>query len=133
MTLLRRNPFAEFFFGGVTGFSSEHTFFGGATAGTLLAADFLDAGAFGGSALFSDGFNFVQEELASEKSVEALLAGFLTFDLNTAGSMKEHDAGGDFVDVLAAVTAGADEGFFDVRFADVEGGHPLGELRFFVG
>ena len=47
--------------------------------------------------------------------------------------MEQHDAGGGLVDVLAAVAAGADECFVDVRLAHAERGHALGELGFLFG
>ncbi len=52
-SLVRRNPFAEFFFGGVMGFVGEDAFFCPFAPRAFLAADFLDSGAFGGGALFA--------------------------------------------------------------------------------
>lgn len=45
--------------------------------------------------------------------------------------MEEHDASGQFVDVLPAVPAGFDKGFLNVRFAHAQGGHPFGQLLLF--
>jgi len=61
------------------------------------------------------------------------LAGFLAFDLQAAWAMEQHYAGGYLVNVLTAMTAGADEGFFDVGFAHAQGSHALCKLCFFVG
>lgn len=116
----------------MTGFLGKHAFLCALAAGAFLASDFFDPGALGGGAFFAEGFNFIDKQLASEKAVETLLASFLAFDLNAGRTMEEHNAGGDFVDVLSAVTTGADEGLFNVGFADAEGHHALGELRFFV-
>ena len=112
-------------------FACEHFIFGAARAFAFLAADAFDFGAFGGNEAVLPFLNFVEEQTAGEETVESLLAGFLAFDLEAGGAMKEHDAGGGFVDVLAAVAAGADEGFLDVGLADAERGHALRELRFF--
>ena len=86
----------------------------------------------GGDVAGAELLDLVEQEAAGEEAVEALLAGGLALDLQAGGAMEEHDAGGGLVDVLAAVAAGADEGFFDVRLADAERGHALGELGFFV-
>ena len=107
------------------GFVSKHSCFGAAAATPLLPADFFGAGSFGFDEAFLPGLDFVQEQAASNKSIEALLAGGLGFDLQTCRAMKEHDAGGGFVDVLAAMAAGADEGFFEVGLAHPESGHAL--------
>jgi hypothetical protein len=116
----------------MTGLVSEHAFLRTLTAATFLSSEFFDAGAFGGGALFAHRFDLVEEEFASEETVEALLAGFLTFDLEATGAVEEHYAGRGFVDVLTAMATGADERFFDVGFADAQRSHALGELRFFV-
>jgi hypothetical protein len=44
--------------------------------------------------------------------------------------MQQHDAGGDLVDVLAAVAAGTNKGFLNVRFPHAKRGHALRELSF---
>src|SRR5436190_4038196 len=116
-TLIRRDPSAEFFFGGVTRFVHEHAFFGALTAATFLSTDLFNAGAFGGEALLSHRLDLVEEEFASEETVETLLAGVLAFNLDAGWAMEKHDARGHLVDVLAAMTSGADEGFLDIRVA----------------
>jgi len=47
--------------------------------------------------------------------------------------MLDIDAGGGAVDVLTAGALGADEGFFEVRFAKVAGGHAGTERFGFLG
>ena len=47
--------------------------------------------------------------------------------------MDQLDAGGRFIDVLAAVASRADEGFIEIRFAHAQSGHASGELIFFFG
>ena len=123
---------AGLLFGGVVGFVGEHALFGAAAAAAFLAADLLPGGAFGGDVAGAELLDLVEQEPAGEEAVEALLTGGLALDLEASGAMEQHDAGGGLVDVLAAVAAGADEGFFDVRFAHAERGHALGELGFFV-
>jgi hypothetical protein len=110
----------------------EHAFFGGSTAWAFLAADFFDTGTFRSCALFANRFDFVEEKFAGEETVKALVAGFLAFDLEAGWPMDEHHTSRGLVDVLAAVSTGADEGFFDVGFLHAEGRHALGKLRFFI-
>jgi len=117
----------------VTGFLGQYSFFRAMAATAFLAAHLFNPGAFGGEAFFSHRLNFVEQEFAGEKAVETLLASFLAFDLHASRTMKQHDARGYFIDVLAAMTAGADECFFNIRFAHAEGSHPLGKLCLFIG
>src|SRR5207249_1479306 len=105
---------AGFFLRGMVCFVGQHPFFGAATAAALLAADFFDARALGGDVTFLLLLNFVQQQAASQKAVESLMACRLAFDLEACRAVKQHDAGGAFIDVLAAVTAGSNEGFFNV-------------------
>ena len=60
------------------------------------------------------------------------LAGGLAFDLEAGRTMEQHHAGGHLVNVLSAMSAGTDEGFFDVGFADSQSSHALCKLCFFV-
>ena len=130
---IHRHIAAEFLLFGLAGFAGEHAFFGAGAALALLAAGFFDAGALGIGAFAADGFDFIEQQFPSEEAVHALLARFLAFDLNAAGAMEEHHTGGDFVDVLPAVAAGAHEGFFNITLAYAESGHALGQLIFLVG
>ena len=120
------------FLGGVVGFVGEDAVFGSTAAAAFLTAKFLDAGALGGGLRLFLRFEFIEEELAGEEAVHALLAGVLALHLQTGGAVDQHDAGGDFVDVLAAMTARADKGFLDVRLRDAQGGHALGKLVFLL-
>ncbi len=47
--------------------------------------------------------------------------------------MQQHDTSSALVDILSAVSAGTNEGFFNVHFTHSERGHALGELGLFVG
>ena len=73
----------------------------------------------------------MNQKAAGEKAVEALLARGLALDLEPGRAMEQHDAGGAFVDVLAAVSARAHKGFFNVCFLHAERGHALGEVVLF--
>lgn len=117
----------------MTKFLGEHAFLRAPAAPKFLTPEFFNAGPFSGGALLAHGLEFVEQQFAGEETVESLLAGLLTFDLNSTGTVQEHHAGSNLVDVLTAVTTGTDEGLFDVRFTDAEGGHALSKLRFFVG
>ena len=108
----------------------EHALFGGAAAPALLAANFFEACALGVSAAFPARFNLVEQQLAGEKTIQALLARALAFDLQSGREMDQHHASRGLVDVLATVTTRADKSFFDVGFAHAECGHPLRELIF---
>ena len=116
----------------MAGFVGENPFLGAAGAFSFLASDFLNAGALGVHVTFLQRFNLVEQKAAGEEAVEALLARGLTFDLHAGRTVPQHHAGGRLVDVLSAVAAGTDEGFFDVRFAHAQRGHPLRELGFLV-
>ena len=123
---------AGLFFCGVMRFIGEHPLLGAAAAAALLAANLLDGGTLGADEALLKGLDLVEQKATSQETVQSLLAGCLALDLQTGWTVEQHDAGGGLVDVLAAVPAGADEGFFNVGFADAEGGHALGELGFFV-
>jgi len=110
----------------------EHALLGAAAATPFLAADFLGLGAFGGHVTGAPGFDLVEQKSAAQKAVESLLACGLAFDLQTRWSVEQHDAGGGLVDILAAMPARTDKGLFDVRFANTQCGHALGQLGFFV-
>src|SRR5262245_22023441 len=98
---------------------------------SFLSPDFFQAIALGVATGFALGFKAVEQLVSREETIESLLAGRLTFDLNAGGPMSQHDARGDLVDVLTAVSARANEGFVEINLANAERGHPLGELIFF--
>ena len=124
---------AGVFFFGVASFVGEHAFLCAATAAAFLTADFLDAGTLGGNVAFLFFFDLIQQEATGQKPVETLLASCLAFNLETGGAMNQHDASGGLVDVLTAMPARANEGFFDIRFAHPESGHALGKLVLLFG
>jgi len=131
--LITRDGAAGFLLGGVVGFIGEHPLLGAAAATAFLAANLLDAVALGGDVTFLKGFDLVEQQAASQETVESLLACGLAFDLQAGRTVEQHDARGGLVHVLAAVPAGPDKGLFDVGLAHAECGHALDELGFFVG
>jgi hypothetical protein len=123
---------ARGFFGGVPGFVDEDTFFGSTAARAFLASGFFDAIAFGVGEPAFLGIDLVEEDLACEEPVEALLAGDLAFYFETGGPMGEHDAGRGLVDVLTAVATGADETFVEIIFMDPKHRHAPFEFGYFL-
>lgn len=111
----------------------EHLFLCAAGTAALLAADFFHFLALPAFGAFSHGFELIQEEPSSEKSVQRLGALGLTFDFDAAGAMAQDDAGGDFIHVLPAGAAGADEAFLEIRFRHAEARHALLERFGFIG
>jgi hypothetical protein len=72
----------------VTGLVGQHAVLGGGAAGALLAAEFLPASALGGGGEAPGGFELVEEELAGEEAIPALVAGGLAFDAEAGGAVK---------------------------------------------
>jgi len=114
----------------MVGLVIQHALFGAATAFAFLAADFLNAGTLGIDIALLERFDLVEQQTASEKTVERLLAGVLAFDLNARRTMDQHHARGRLIDILAAVTARTDKRLVNIRFAHPERDHALGELTF---
>ena len=112
------------------GFVGEHPGFGAAGTFAFLSADLFNLGASRGDEAVLLRLNLVQQQAPGDETVESLLAGLLAFDLQAGRTMEQHHAGGNLVDVLSAVPAGADKGFLDVRLAHAERGHALRELGF---
>jgi hypothetical protein len=112
------------------GFVGEHSLFGGATAAPFLPAELFDAGLLRSAAALLDGFDFVEEKFACEGTILCLVSRGLAFHLNTGWPMKQLNARRGFVYVLPAVSAGANESFFDIRFMDAEGRHARGKRIF---
>jgi hypothetical protein len=112
------------------GFVGQHSFLGTFGAFQFLSANFFDPGALHNQRIFLPGFNLVEEQGAGAPAILSLLPGFLALDLNPTGPMQQHDARGSLVDVLAAMSTGADKGFLNVGFTHAEGSHSLRELRF---
>jgi hypothetical protein len=130
--LVRGHMAPEFLFFRLARFVGEHSVFRRAGTFSFLAAGFFDARSLGIGSFAADGFDFIQQQFPGDEAVHALLAGFLAFHLNAAGAMQQHDTGGNFVDVLPAMAAGANEGFLNIALAQAEGGHALGQLIFLV-
>src|SRR5581483_7744712 len=120
------------FFCGVIGFVREDPFLGAAGARAFLAAKLFDLRAFGFYPGALTGFKLVEQQLARDESIESLLTGALTFYLDAGGPVPEHHAGGGFIDVLTAMSPGANERFLEVRLPDVQRRHALGELAFLL-
>lgn len=130
--LFHRRKTARCFLGRVLGFIGEHPVFGAAGAFAFLSADFFNLRAFGRYKAILLRFNLVQQQSPRDETVESLLARGLTLDLQARRTVKQHHAGGSLVDVLATMPAGADERFFDVRFAHAESSHALQKPGFFI-
>jgi len=113
------------FFHGVLPLGFDITFPRAKARTALLAAQeftFSATRSLGGTATVLD---FVEQQLAGDEAVHALLPRVLALYLNASGPVYEHDAGGNLVHVLSTVTAGADEGFLNVRFTHAERSHAL--------
>ena len=109
-------------------FVGQHPIPGPATAATFLTPDFLGAGAFSFNKAMFSCFDFVEQQLAGKKTVQALLARGLAFDLQASRLVAKHDAGGSLVHVLPAMTAGPDKGFLDFCLPHAQSGHAIGQL-----
>jgi len=120
------------FLAGLDVLGFEHARFRTAAATALLAAQFFDLIALGGSLGDFALLEFTEEEFAGEEAVHALLARFLAFHLQAGGPMDEHHTGGSLVHVLPAVAAGADERFHDVTLRHAQRLHALGKLVLFL-
>lgn len=109
----------------------EHFIFRAAGAFPLLAADLLDlflAGAFSG---MSEPVYFLQKQTPCEKPVQTLGTFSLAAYFETCGNVPEHDAGGYFIHILPARTAGMDEIFLKIRFAERQLAHLPFEFFYF--
>ena len=110
------------------GFIRQHTLLGAAAAFSLLSPDLLDTGPFGGDKTVPLLLNAIEEKFTGQKPVQSLLPGFLAAHLEASRAMHQQDAGVDLVDVLAAVTAGAHEGLFEVVLQHSKLGHAAAQL-----
>ncbi len=106
----------------------EDALLGGAGAAAFLTAEFFPLRLFRGAVFLQMGGDLFEQQFFGEEPVLALVARGLTFDLQSRRPVDEHDAGGGFVDVLPAVSAGTDKGFLEVSFTDAQGRHALGKL-----
>ena len=110
-------------------FARQHPLLGPARAFAFLAPDALDFIAARGDIASLFFLNLVEQQAPGQEAVESLLPRGLAFHLQAGGTMQQHHARGSLVDVLAAVAAGADKRFLNVRFAHAEGGHASRQLR----
>ena len=106
----------------------EDALLGGARAATFLATDFFPLRLFRRAVLFEMGGDFFDEQFLGKKPVLALVTRGLALDLQTRRPMHEHDASRGLVDVLPAVSAGANKRFLEIFLADAQRGHALGKL-----
>ena len=97
--------------------------FEGAGARRIAAAGEGGFGAAGLSAFAAPFFDFVEESLAGEAAIHGLGAGILDGDGNARGAVDERNGSGDLVNVLAAGSGGAGEGFRQIGLADAEALH----------
>jgi len=105
------------------GFIGQHAVAGAAAALAFLAPDFFNPRPFGRDLAGFERLDFIQQQATREKAVESLLARALAFDLDPCRPVENHDAGGGFIHVLAAVTARADESLLQISFADLQSSH----------
>jgi hypothetical protein len=129
---IERKRLPLFFFRGMVRFVREHSRFSAATPPSLLAANSFYVLSFARQLAFLKLFNFIKQQSASQETVEPLLPRRLALNLHAGWPVEQHHASGGFVDVLAAVTPGTNEVFFNVSFSDAERLHALGELSFFI-
>lgn len=115
------------------GFVGQHLLFRAPAAPALLATQFFEPGALRLLALLLPGFELVQQELKGEHTVESLLTRGLALDLQSGRAVNQHHTRGRLVDVLSAVSTGADEGLFDLGLAHAQRGHAVRKLRFLSG
>src|SRR5439155_22298422 len=95
-------------------------------------SDLFDARAFRRHIALLLRLDFIQQQPASEETVQSLLSRGLAFDLQAGGSVEQHHTRRAFVDVLAAVPARTNKRLFDVPFPHPQRGHTLRQLVFFV-
>src|SRR6266545_3189361 len=120
--LVGRDAAAGILLRGAAGFVSEHPFLGAAAARTALAAEFFKTRPFRSRLAGPARLDFVEQQLAGEQPIEALLAGGLALDPQAGRPVQEHHTGRGLVDVLPAMPAGADKSFFEIVFAHSQGG-----------
>lgn len=100
---------------------------------TLLTPDLLHPLFFGADFAGLNAFDPVQEQPSGQKAVQGLGALLLAFYGKPRGGVDEKDAGGGFVDLLAAGAGRADESFPEIVFGDAQALHPGLKGRFFFG
>ena len=111
----------------------QHPLFRPPAAPPLLAPDFFNARSFRGNGARSQRLDFIQEQAACDEPVEPLLAGRLALHLQAGRAMEEHHASSGFVDILASVASGTNEGLFQVCLVHPKRRHALRQLALFLG
>jgi hypothetical protein len=102
-------------------------------AAALLTPDLFSPLSFGADPAGLDTLNAVQKQAPGQKAVQGLRAFLLAFDGKSRRDMNEVDAGGGFVDLLAAGTGGADKCLAQVAFGDAQMFHARLKGGFFLG
>lgn len=120
----------ELFLFAVLFLEGEHLVFGAPGTFPFLAFDFGDA--FRLFALFPEDLRLEppNQDPSGPIPVQGLRALLLAFDREARGKVLEDDAGGNFIDVLAAGSSRAHKGFFQIGFVDPEPFH--GALKAFI-
>ena len=111
----------------------EHAHFGTVRTLALLSADLFNTLRLGAGSTALLSVDLIEQEPAGQKTIERLGSLLLAFDPDPRGAMVQHDAGCNFIDVLAAGARGTNELLIDIGFAHAERNHTLGKLFFFVG
>ncbi len=109
-------------------FVNQRAFFRRARAFSIATAQLFSRSTFGCCCAFSSRLNLLKQELARHDTVQPLLASCLTSDANAGWPVYEHHASGGLVHVLAAVSAGTDECFLQIIFANAERSHAILQL-----
>jgi hypothetical protein len=102
-------------------------------AAALLTSDLLGPLFFGADPAGLNALNPVQKQPPGEKAVQGLGALLLAFDGKPRGGVDEIDAGGGFIDFLAAGAGRTDKGFLEIVFGDAQVLHPDLKGGFFFG
>jgi len=134
LDIVRAGPeSAPHFDDGVSSLVLEHFQFGPLGPFPFLSPDFLDPLLL--LALFSEdyGFDLVGQDAAGQEPVDGLGPFPLALDLNASGQVFQIDAGRNFIDVLPALSLGADKFLDEVAFPNVEALHLAAQGLFFFG
>ena len=95
------------------------------TSLTFLPPELFFEGQSFGSLPGALALKFGHQQFARQSPIHPLLAGILAFYLDAGGAMPQKHTSRYLVHVLAAVAAGADERFLEVRFPNAESGNFL--------
>jgi hypothetical protein len=98
----------------------QHSLFRAARPAPLLPADLFTPLLLGCLDSMQAGRDLFNKQTTGQEAVDGLGTVFLAFHHNPRRPVKELNAAGGFVHVLAAGPAGADKGFLDILFQDAE-------------